>query len=345
MNMAIGKDHRYALLLISLAGLIVYSNAFSSPFIFDDFYYILDNPAVKSFSQMWPPMDARYVTLLSFAINYAIGGESPFGYHLVNVVIHIGNAMLLYTLVITTFNAPGLSTVSRQTPAHYIALAAAMLFLVHPVQTQAVTYISQRFASLATLFYLSALVLYVRWRNSGNTRKTDYLLAVLLTIAAQKTKEIAFTLPVAIMLYEFSFYDEGDSRRRIRWLAPFLFAMLIVPLGFLAPAFGFGGVDTDVGDAMRNLKMDEFQTLSSWTYLLTQFRVIMTYLRLLILPIDQRLYYDYPVFDTIFNLEVVASLAVIILLLGAAIQGVKREADSGAYYNRGARNNARGRGL
>lgn len=222
----------FHIISIIVIGLLAYSNTFHVPFHFDDTYNIIANYKLKDLNNFWPPSGSRWAGFLTFALNYHFGGLDVVGYHIINLAIHILNAILVYWLVILTFKTPffsnqqsAVSNQKKQTliyPFTYLPLFIALIFVSHPIQTQAVTYIVQRFTSLATMFYLLSLVIYIKFRSqqsaiSGQqklpaTRYTLYAVSFLSAILAMKTKEIAFTLPVVIALYEFMFF-EGNIKR------------------------------------------------------------------------------------------------------------------------------------
>ena len=302
------------LLLILLIGGMAYSNSFQAPFTLDDLTSIVHNPWIGKPGDFLPGgpgyefMPRRWVVYLSLSLNHYFGGLEVGGYHLVNLSIHLATALLVYALVILTFRTPNLAT-SRLTEQ---APIAALLFVAHPVQTQAVTYVVQRLTSLATFFYLASLVLYVLARLGGEKRRDggSWQTVLLLTAAtmaallAMKSKEIAFTLPLAAALYEWCFFRDAWSRRLL-FLLPLLATLLIIPLGIM---IGAGEAGTGVGEQLRA------QTdIPRLHYLITQLRVIVTYLRLLILPLNQNLDYDYPIFTTFLTLPVILSC---LLLLG-----------------------------
>jgi hypothetical protein len=291
------------LLLLSVLAALIYSNTFSIPFQFDDRGNIIDNPQIKNLTNFFALSGSRYVGFLSFALNYSVGGLQVFGYHLVNLIIHIANGFLVYSLVLLLFKAesqhsPLTTHDSQPNIASWIALAAALLFVAHPIQTQAVTYIVQRFASLVTLFYLITVVCYLKWRLASSETRGRFLWyggAVLSTVLAMKTKENSFTLPFMILLVEGVFFRSSTRRR---WLAliPFLLTLPIIPLSHPG-AIGEG----EAGFAQETAE------ISRSGYLFTQFRVIVTYLRLLILPIGQNLDYDYRIYHSILEPAVLLS--------------------------------------
>lgn len=326
--------------MIAFAGFLAYSNTFSVPFHFDDRPVILENPVIKDIHSFTDPSASRYIGYLSFALNYQLNGLDVNGYHIVNLGIHITNALLVYCLVLLTFQTPYFSKIpcSSGPPSrrevrqgHLIGLFSALLFVSHPIQTQAVTYIVQRFASLSTMFYLFSLVLYIQWRifspsfsGIDNPARLSlyvsrvkpallYLASVLSAVLAMKTKEIAFTLPVIITLYEFLFF-EGNIKKRILCLVPILFTLLIIPLG-LIPADK--SLDEIMGDVAKATRLQS--PLSRVEYLFTQFRVIVTYLRLVFLPVNQNIDYDYPAFHSFFEPAVFLSFLFLVSILGLGI--------------------------
>ncbi|MEW6674426.1 MAG: tetratricopeptide repeat protein, partial [Nitrospirota bacterium] len=193
----------------------------------------------------------------------------------------------------------------------FISFASSLIFLTHPIQTQAVTYISQRYTSLATMFYLLSLLLYIKARTENKI--APYILSIISAVAAMKTKEIAFTLPFAIVLFELLFLRAG-YKERFKYLIPFGFTLLIIPLSLL-------NVGQDTGDLMGDIEQAsrEAKHISRTSYLLTQFNVIVTYIRLLFLPINQNLDYDYPIYHSLFELPVFLSFLFLLLIFAFAV--------------------------
>ena len=319
------KKPLFAVLLILSSGILSYSNSFQVPFVFDDQPSIVDNPVIRSLDNFlantsgYEYQERRFVGYLTFALNYRLGGLDVTGYHVFNLLIHLANALLLYALVRLTFRTPHLAG-SRLAPrAGTVALACGLLFSVHPVQTQAVTYVVQRLTSLATLFYLLAVVLYavgrLRVEEGGGWRRGLPWLAgsVLSAVLGMKTKEIVFTLPFAVLLYEASFF-RGGWKRRLLYLLPLLLTAVMVPLSVLGAGDSAGDLLSDVSERLRGETR-----ISRWDYLFTQFRVIVTYLRLLVFPIRQNLDYDYPIHTAFFTWPVFLSFLLLISLFGLAI--------------------------
>jgi len=320
------------LAIIAVLGVIIYANTLQVPFYFDDYTNIINIPLVKNlahftdFTSVDQGVGRRYIGYLTFALNYRFHGLDVTGYHLVNIAIHIVASLLVYRLVSLTFRTPhlseGLDRDAAEARAGFPALLAALLFVAHPLQTQAVTYIVQRFASLAAMLYLLSLTCYIRARlirNEPGKRAVTavaWLAAALVSaLMAMMTKETAFTLPIVILLYEVLFFT-GRLKRKLLAIAcavPLL-AGSVVTLWAVSsgrPVMEFiGYLD----------KATRLQTeMSRLDYLATQCRVIVTYLRLVLLPLGQRLEYDYPVYHTFLTSPVYLSAALLCALLAAAV--------------------------
>jgi tetratricopeptide (TPR) repeat protein len=305
------------LLLLCIAAVAIYANTLQAPFVLDDISSITTNPITRNFQLV---LNSRIVNYLSLALNYRLHGLAVTGYHLVNLCIHAINGMLVYTFLHLIQQAPLLAT-SRfgSRDRRLVALFSALLFVCHPLQTQAVTYIAQRATSLATLFYLATHVLYLAARFAP-TRKSGMALgaaALGTTLLAMATKEIAFTLPLTLLLVEGMLFS-GTLRQRALPLLLLFLPALFVPLA-LIPTLGARGTLAELFGKITSLT----PAISRGEYLLTQFRVILTYLRLLVLPVGQNVDYDYPVYRS-FTPEVAASLAVILAIIGLAAYLVVR---------------------
>lgn len=303
-----------AAVLCALLAVAVYSNTFTASFQFDDYLYVIDYCRSHTLSDFWPPHGTRYFTYLTFVLNFMAGGLDTLGYHAVNLFIHAANGFLVYLITSSLAASPRLS--GKVLPAFGIAMLAALLFISHPVQTEAVTYVTQRFASLATLFYLFAVAMYLKYRLSGAQampRAVFYCLALLATYMAQVTKEISYTLPFMMLVLEFAFFT-GPVLPRILMLVPFLLAMAVIPWILFGPGSG-----SAVGGEIMGLQLKDLREISRHDYLVTQFRVLATYLRLLVMPIGQTIDYDYPMYRSLFVPGVFASFVLVSTLFFGAI--------------------------
>lgn len=334
------------MLLILVLGLGVYFNSVTVPFYFDDHSCIENNPAVKNFSyfgdysrlaQLPILQDIknnfilRPVAYFSFALNYRLHGLDVFGYHVVNIAIHIFNAILVYLLLTLALRTPyfaeqGYRTGSGPSEDSLLPLFTGLLFVAHPIQTQAVTYICQRFISLATLFCLGSLVLYAASRldPAKSGRRILYGLSLLAAILAMFTKETAFTLPLLISLFEFAFFTKESVKKRLLLLSPFLLTMAIIPYNVIGITMKAKAGSAGIVD--NSLNLINFGGISRWDYLMTQFGVITTYVRLLLLPVNQNFDYDYPLATRFFQPSVLLPLVFLLLLFGSALYLLYRSA-------------------
>jgi tetratricopeptide (TPR) repeat protein len=317
------KSPIFHVILLLYTGVLVYSNTFNAPLLWDESFYIMENPIIRDLSYFIEPSRARgfeqydifrnrYVGFLTFALNYRVHGLSVEGYHFLNLSLHVLNALLVYLMAALTFKSPFMAGSRLRGQAGHISLLSALFFLTHPVQTEAVNYIFQRLASMATLFYLVSLVSYIRLRLGGNGRPGSwglYLVSIGSSVLAMKTKEIAFTLPLSIALYEFLFFRGPAGKRALR-LVPLLLTMLVVPLTVVVGA---------PGEFFPSAAQSVKSVLSLSEYAATQPRVVITYLRLILLPLNQNFDYDYPVFSSFLEPQVFLSFLLLTGLFGSGV--------------------------
>lgn len=308
-----------ALAGILLLGIMTYAHTLHVPWYLDDIRAIVENPAVHSLRGALQEIFEvkRGAANLTFAVNYWIGGTEVVGYHLVNIAIHLATSFLVFLLLKRVFPDRML-----------LALIGALIFVAHPLQTQAVTYTVQRMTSLAALFFLLALYLYVQFRETSAGRRARrwlfYSSALLCGALAVLVKQNTAVLPVAILLFDRYFLCRVKDpvwRRQIGYAAPFALAPLWLAVeALLVPVFSTGGV-SNVG-GMPDLV--HLRNLSPINYLVTEFSVIWHYLRLLFIPYGQALDYDVPIVATIWSWKNLFAFAGIAALLAAATCWRKR---------------------
>lgn len=312
----------FQVLSIILSGWLAYSNTFHVPFVFDDYHAIVENRSLDSLAVFLASgifNSPRWVALATFAFNKGLSGADVTGFHVLNLGIHLAAGLMVYFLARVTILSFGEMTAKRYAAAPVIA---ALVFVLHPVHTQAVTYIVQRFTSLATLLYLGSLLLYAKACSTVSSSDTTfsagrlfYGSAVITCLLAMCAKEISFTLPVTMALYDVCFLRATVRQRLVR-LAPFFLLMLLMPIYLIGIEQGKNIIAHGGGDEVSH-------PLPWLTYLYTEFRVVITYLRLLILPVGQNLDYDYPVYSSLFQFPVAASLAVLTALVAGALHLLK----------------------
>jgi tetratricopeptide (TPR) repeat protein len=262
-----------AALAVAAAAFAAYQGSFSGPFLHDDAAGILRNATIRHFSSaLFPPpgglpVSGRPVLNLTFALNFAISGTAVWSYHALNLLIHVLAGLALFGIV-------------RRTLSSVIpAFAIALLWVVHPLQTESVTYLSQRAESLTGLFYLLTLYFFIRGARTGDAagpgrRAGWYALSVLACLLGMGTKEVMVTAPFIVFLYDRAFmggnFAEAWRRRRgfYLWLAStWLFLAFLVAGGFSRG--GTAGFET---------------TVPWWAYAYTQLRAVAHYLRLCFWP-------------------------------------------------------------
>ncbi len=318
--------HLHYLLLLIL-GFIIYRGAINGPFIFDDNIYILENFTIRSLSNFTDLSGTRYIVFLSFALNYAVDGYNEFGYKLTNIAIHIINSMLVYKFVSILLETPTLNRAKEK--LKYLPFIVSLLFLAHPIETQAVNYTVGRFATLATLFYLLSITLYLKARLMAAATENKrtyvkrylvYALALIAAVIAQKSKEISFTLPFMIVIFDLTFFPVSIGfKKRLKGLLPFLFTLIIIPASIYLPTAG-GPLDAaGAGASIRRVQIEILSELSSYDYLITQFKVIPMYLKLFIFPANQNLLHVITTYDSFFNIEVILSFIFLAVIFAFAL--------------------------
>ena len=194
-----------AVTLISLAAAACYSNSFAGAFVFDDHPFIETNPYIRS---LWPPGQAlfgvnnisRPLVGYSLAVNYWLSGLSPWSYHALNLLIHIVAALALFGLVRRTLQSPRLAE-RYATLAGPLALVIALIWAVHPLQTQAVTYVIQRCESLMGMCYL--LTVYCAVRSFTASKPARWVVAAAVAcVAGMLSKQVMVTAPLMVLLFE-----------------------------------------------------------------------------------------------------------------------------------------------
>ena len=227
------KKHVLSIVFIATLAIVIYSNTFDASFHFDDTPSIVENYAIHRFDlKEIFSKSSRPVLDITFALNYYLGKLNVFGYHLVNLALHIANGMLLYFILFWTINRinpanPGnlsntINPINSTNPKNQInfriPLYASLIFIAHPIQTQAVTYIVSRSSVLATTFYLLALLLFMRafmqraHRDGPVAQPSKLYLggAFIASCLAMGTKQIAATLPAMLLIYDFYFISKGN---------------------------------------------------------------------------------------------------------------------------------------
>ena len=319
-----------ALAVIAVAVVAAYANSFSGPFVFDDASSIVANPTIRhlSWAALAPPntsvtAQGRPVLNLSLALNYAISGTNPWSYHALNVAIHLFAAFALFGVVRLTLLSlnPQPSTLNS---ASGLAFTVALLWAVHPLQTEGVTYTIQRAESLMGLFFLLTFYCFARAaqchpigdKAPARDRRAAgwFALAVASSALGMATKEVTVVVPPLVLLYDRTFVS-GTFRDALRRHRGFYAALASTWLLLAALVLSTGG---DRGGSFGN-------GLAWWAYPLTQFQAITRYLALAVWP--HPLVFEYGTYWVTRTADVIAwVLPVAVLLVATAWALVRRPA-------------------
>jgi len=311
-----------ALILIVFIAALVYANSLKNSFVWDDYVVIVNNNFVKSWRNLPVIFSKDYlspfvkrgccfsvdpgigsgetsyrpIVTLSYFFDYFLWKLNAFGYHYTNLVLHVINAVLLYFLA-------DLITKSRKA-----ALAASLLFVLHPVNSEAVNVVSFREELLAFLFYLSSFILYIKLNKYHGIKKTCfYICSLIMFFLALFSKEMSVTLPFVLILYDYFFASRKNLKEALRYsmlyysgyffiLLFYILARFFLIVNITEPAVGYPGG-------------------SFYTNILTMSRVMATYIRWVLVPVNIPAIMPnqpYLVSESIFNPRVLFSMALII---------------------------------
>ena len=299
----VNKRVCFILGLLLLAIIVAYSNTLNASWHLDDYPNIVENAElhlkdlqplslVKAFySHPWPTFDLyRPVACLSFALNWYAGQNRVAGFHMVNISIHLVTAIFLYLSMLGLLRSPGVKGMHGGSRGEYIALLATALWALNPVQTQAVTYIVQRMASMAAMFYIAGIYFFLQGRIQPLRRRQvfAYLGCGLCYLLALGCKENAVTLPAALVLVEIIFFQRQVSpaiRKIISGVLAGLVIMVLVIIAVLLLSENSPSILR--GYAHRSFTLGE--------RLLTEPRILVFYLTQLFYPVPLRLSIEHDV--------------------------------------------------
>ena len=271
--------------------LVLYGNVLNAEFVYDDAVF-RDDPMlhVSSLGQtldiLFSSEAWRRVGQVTFAINFFLGGLNPYGYHLFNILIHSLTGFLLFSVTLKILSLPPFREKWKDS-AKAIALMGTMIWLVHPLQIMAVTYTVQRFASLAALFFLLSFFSYLNARvKHGRKSLLWYGLSLFCALLAFGSKENSVVLPLVILLFEILFFSRQpirqNKRKLIIWASVIGAFLLFMTLVYMGPNIKSQIMNNSIGKGWH-----------PYERLITQFRVIILYITLLIWPDPSRLNVDY----------------------------------------------------
>ena len=282
--------------------LTAYWNSFNAPFVFDDLATIQRNAQVQFGEFGWNLISPRSVLYKTFTFNYLLAGQEVWSYHLVNFILHFLNGLLIFVIAMRIFRSlrpsPGALPEGEGISRMYAGLAAAF-FLVHPLQTESVTYISSRSELLSTFFYLIGFLTFVLWPKN----RVGFYCSLAVGAAyffGLGSKEPVVTLPAAIFLYDYLFLSHAEFRPVFsRWRFYLIYLV---------------GASAAVVYLLIRLK-GTVGGMSSWQYFLTETRVLVRYIQLIFFPVGLNLDYDFKLSSSVFEPAVLGSIALLATVL------------------------------
>lgn len=318
---------------LCVLGCCLYGWTLDYPLVFDDYFYMKENPLFleareypqfKDFREFVQSTDKRHldpdlatnlilrpVAYATLHLNHAFDGFNPRWYRVFNVLVHVFNGWLIFRLLGSLCRRRGLNATS----ALWVSAGAAFVFVAHPLATESVTYIIQRFTSLSATFYLIVLGFYFASMDATGPSKRRLLsgAAVLMLVLGMLTKEVLFTAPLMAVLLDWLMLGQGVKKAlwRARWL---LACMPLIPVLVLLTSWAQNGGEWSLWKAMNivNLRNNPW---SHADYLLTQFTVIVDYMRQIFWPTNLNLLPEWPAYHSLFETPVLAALALMMSLL------------------------------
>ncbi|MEE3253205.1 MAG: hypothetical protein VX227_02930, partial [Nitrospinota bacterium] len=298
-----------ALALICICGVIIFFATVHSPFLYDDAHAIEDNPYIKNLSKFQQMVGVqnifnRSILLFTFSVNHAIGQLDVFGYHLINLLLHLCVGIILYflTMELVTIENPALTNTFQKLP-----LAVSLIHLFNPINVESITYLSSRSSLLVTLFYLSSFYLFIRFVNSKEKQKNKWknvhypIVILFLFYLGLGTKEIIVTLPIVAVLYLWL----QSSTKNFHKFLPELAVILIPLVIYLLYRY------VQMGNLLVIKNDPSSYMIDRGLYILTQIKVVISYyLVKLIFPINLNFEPDIRLVSGFFDWEWIASLII-----------------------------------
>jgi len=290
-NYSMIPNHFYPkLVLVTVIGL-AYGNTFLNAFHFDDIPSILEKPWIRGLDkipQFLFSFFQRPLVILSFNINYAVSEFSVWSYHLFNIIFHVLATLLVYQLAHRVLDY--LKEFSPQKGFAFFPFYVAMIFALHPLNTQSVTYISSRSSLLVTVFYLGSLILFFKgfkpWKETGRKGWGHFLGSGICFLLGGFSKETIVTLPAMLFLFHFYFISRETPKAWIATNAKWIFLLAIPLLAFV----GYKQL------AAGGLLSASSAYLQPGTWFLTQTSVVpFEYFRKMLFPFNMNIDIDFPI--------------------------------------------------
>ncbi|MCA9400318.1 MAG: tetratricopeptide repeat protein [Candidatus Omnitrophica bacterium] len=302
----------FVLCALLLTGFLLYGQVLDADFFFDDYTEVASNTTIRNLSQIsgiWREFPQRFLSYLTFALNYHWSRLNPVAYRATNVILHSVNAWLVYILTVSIFKKTFSHNAEKNRNLDGLfPFLAAMVFIAHPLQTQAVSYIVKRTELLCAMFSLSSLLFY--WQYRLKDKFVYYLAGLVSCSAAFLAKETAFTLPVMLLVCEKMFFKSSRKNIVLR-VVPF-FLILCAVLGII------------LNTSFQVILRQETLAHHPWDYFLTQLHTVCLYLKLFFIPVGQNVDYAFPVQHAFFSQGTCLRAAILIGLLLSALTWMRK---------------------
>ncbi len=365
-----GETRNYLLILLLVVAIFAtYSNSLYNSFHFDDNHSIVNNPYIRypanipyfftspnMFSVDRGARMYRPILLLTYAINYQIGGYNVLGYHIVNILLHILNSILIYIILLTPIGVSWIESKYLQysisnhqisIDRRWIALSGAFLFGLHAINTQPVNYISSRSVLLVTFFYLLAFYLYVksgvspqgsgvRGKQDGVNTNRAYLFSLVSYAFALLSKEIAITLPLILILCDLLFGSRQEAKGQRDRIFDFGYRISDFKSSILRhlPFWAISAIYLFIRKALFHRAVIEvsYRTIfegkgmvrSIYVNLLTQIKALVFYISKLFYPAGLSVDHYFPVNGSMADPYLLLSIIVVLSFLVIGITCIKK---------------------
>ena len=299
------KLENWFFMIIIIMGLFSYHNIFNNPFIFDDENYLLRNNYITNIYEIHnifttptgPDVGSsnnfyRPIQLLLYSIIYFIFGFNIFWYHLLNLILHLSNAILIYILISKIFNKN-------------LGFLTSLIWVVHPIHTEAITYINGTADPLSLFFMLLSFMFYLKQKQ--NKKKQDLVFSILFFILALLSKETSIIFPLFLVIYEFVLRKENHKFIIYKKHIFYFFISLIYFLCKITVL--------NFSNSLNFYSQNNIYTNNLIVRILTFFATLPNYYSFFFWPTDLHMEREFPIYTTIFSWLVLLSILIIILLI------------------------------
>ena len=300
------RTNIFVLILFLFLGTIAYWNSMSVPFQFDDYHTVLKNPEVRNLDSFFKEFSyleiSRPFLFFTFALNYKLSGLNVLGYHIVNLILHVLTAFVLYLILAKTIAS---EPEGASSGLYIFPVISSLIFLVHPLATESVTYISSRSSVLSAFFYLSGIFIFIK---ADNARKKISLYTILLLVSyllSIGSKEISVTFPAIILLYDFYFLSKGELKKIKEKFSFFYLPLLLITILLLLFKFSYGLTLSSPDKTARGLFSHILSEIPASIYSLKQFFI----------PTALNIDPDFRLISSPLDYSFAISLAILIILL------------------------------